>query len=109
MKKLFGGIGRVGLVGLVGLALAGCTLPVPKTHIAYQPGTKAINIQSPKDVTIGTVEVIADGTNFTLRITDYKSTSNVEVIKAAAGAQKAQIEASQESLDRVIAAASGVQ
>lgn len=99
------------LVGVVpiflSLLISGCALPVPKTKIAYQPATRAIDIQSPKDVSIGTVEVLADGTNFTLRITDYKSESNVEVIRAAASAQAAQIAAGQEALGRVIAAASG--
>lgn len=89
------------------MSLVGCTLPVPKTHISYQPGTKALVIQSPKDVQIGKVEVLCEGTNFTLTISEYKAENNVEVVRAAAAAQKVQIKAAQDGLDKVIAAAAG--
>ena len=98
----------VAVAGIVGLLLNGCSLPVPKTSIVFQPATRTLNILSPKDVQIEALEVMSEGTNFTLTVKGYKSANPVEVIKAAAGAQAVQIQAAQQTLEKVISAAAGV-
>lgn len=91
---------------LTTVLLAGCgALPVPATKISYQPESRAIAISSPKDVKIGKIDLLSEGTNFTLTITDYKSSNPIEVIKAAAGAQKVQVQGGLDALDRIITAA----
>ncbi len=102
------GLGLMVLVGLMAGLLAGCTLPVPRTSIAYQPSTRSVEISSPKDVSIGKVELLMEGTNVTLTVENYKSEIPIEVIKAAAEAQSAQIAAGQAAIERVISAAAGV-
>lgn len=106
------GKGRMGLMGLMVLMaaalMAGCTLPVPKTSIAFRPESRTVDIQSPKDVEIGKVSVEWAGTNFNLTVENYKSANSLEVVKAAAEAQASQMAAGQAALEKVISAAAGV-
>jgi hypothetical protein len=90
---------------LAALAVAGCTLPVPKTAISYDPASKTVQIASPKDVQIEKVDLQLQGTNFTLSIAGYQSQNNIEVVKAAVQAQANQIAASMAALKEVAAAA----
>lgn len=87
--------------------LAGCTLPVPKTAIAFNPTTRTLSIQSPKDVKFAKVELLSEGTNFTLTVTDYSSANNVEVIRAAVEAQQSQMAEANKALNAITAAAIG--
>jgi hypothetical protein len=74
--------GRGGLVALiVCLVLAGCG--VPSTRIRYNPASHQLTLTSPKDVTIGGINVImATNGQFSLNVTNYAATNNAAVISA---------------------------
>lgn len=65
--------------------LCGC-MSVPTTRINYVPATQTLNIQSPKDVTIESLSVTTDGPDFLIELKNYRSASNVEVVRTVAEA-----------------------
>src|SRR5512133_1454619 len=69
--------------------LCGCNT-VPKTTIAFDPTGKAVAIASPKDVEMKNLNVAVSGTNFTVKVEEYKSKINAEVVRAVAQANIAQ-------------------
>ena len=98
-----------GLAVLFLFVLTGCVaLPVPRTEIKFDPATKSLAIQSPKDVQITNVVIVATATNFSLTIGSYSSQNPVEVIRAAVTAQQNQMTAANDALERIVTAAAGI-
>jgi hypothetical protein len=100
--------GILACAALLAVLISGCSvLPVPPTKIGFDPTSKSLSITSPKNVEIGKLELLAEGTNFTLTVTDYRSKHDAAIIQAAAAAQAKQIAASQEAFGMLIQAATG--
>jgi hypothetical protein len=99
---------RLGLLfcGLVMVVVAaGCALPIPQTRISFDPATRSVLVQSPKNVELDGLEVLAEGTNFTLSIARYASKHDAAVVGAAAQAQAKQIEGANAAFAAVLQAA----
>ena len=76
----------------VALALvSGCALfnkpGVPATKISFNPKTEALNVSSPKDVTIGSVSIMQSNGVFAMTVTDYQSTNNAALVGVVVSAQ----------------------
>lgn len=73
--------------------LNGCSLftkpSIPATSIKFNPKTDALNIQSPKDVTIQSVVINKSNTNFSMTVNGYSSTNNAALVGVVVTAQAA--------------------
>ncbi len=84
--------------------ILGCAT-VPATRISFNPKTKALDIRSPKDVTIKSVEVTGNGTNFTLTVLGYESKNNIAVVAAVMKARLDELQTSVKGAQGLIGAA----
>lgn len=80
------------LLSILALSLTnGCALfnkpSVPSTNISFNPKTDVLKVSSPKDVTIGSVTIIQSNGNFSMTVTDYKSTNNAALVGVVVAAQ----------------------
>lgn len=96
---------RLTIASIAAVVLTGCALPVPRTDIAFNPSQRTLSIRSPKDVKFDRVELMVDGTNFTLTVDKYRSENNIEVVKAAVEAQLNQQKAGLEGFDKILSVA----
>lgn len=71
--------------------ICGC-MSVPQTGIRFNPQTKALDIQSPKDVEIESATVVESNGFFSITVTGYKAKNNIEVIKAIAESNQKRLE-----------------
>lgn len=75
------------------LLLDGCALfskpGVPATKISFNPKTEALNVSSPKDVTIDSVTINQGSNSFSMIVQGYKSTNNAALVSVVVNAQAA--------------------
>lgn len=71
--------------------LSGCSIfggpKVPQTEIKFNPKNDALNVKSPKDVTIDSVSISQSNGNFSMVVTGYKSTNNAALVSTVVTAQ----------------------
>ena len=82
------------IFGSIGAALlSGCALfstpGIPATTIKFNPKTDVLAINSPKDVTIGSVTVTQSASNFNITVINYASTNDPALVGVVAAAQAA--------------------
>lgn len=72
---------------------SGCSLlskpGVPATVIKFNPKTDALNISSPKDVNIQSVDISQGSNGFRMMVTGYSSTNNAALVGVVVNAQAA--------------------
>ena len=86
--KIFPLLLAFGLVIPTGCAMFS-TPGVPATTIKFNPKTDALAINSPKDVTIGSVSVTQSSSNFSITVQNYASTNNPTLVSVVVNAQAA--------------------
>lgn len=73
---------------IVAALFTGCIAPkIPQTELKFNPNTKSLIINSPKDVTIGGATVIQNTNGFSMTVTNYSATNNAAMVIAIGQAQ----------------------
>lgn len=78
---------------------------VPKTSIRFNPETKQLDIQSPKDVEIHGLHATATNGMYRLDVDKYSAKNNIEVIRAVTEANAANAKKGAELVGTLIDAA----
>ena len=79
------------LFSLLLVVSSGCSIfggpKVPSTNISFNPKTEALHVSSPKDVTIGSVNISQSNGVFTMSVINYSSTNNAALVGVVSSAQ----------------------
>ncbi len=106
MKKL-----AYSLTISLSLLISGCSLhqSMPRTIIGFNPATKALSIESPKDVEInGFALTYATNGQVSITWSNYVSKQNASVVNAVAAYNKAMQDAALKAGEQVLSTVAGL-